>query len=438
MVRCVTKIIISICASLSVFVPCVLCAEQWKLTVDAATERAISENRDVAIARERLAEFEGLKGEAISSAIPHVTANASYTRMWRKQEIAIQGQTFSLGTANTYNAGATLTQVLWDGKVLKAVQAAREELISGMEHTRDVETQIKFIVRQTFYEILYSEKVVSVLEEQLKQLRAHLSSIRARYNKGLDSDYALMRQEVEVSNIEPQLIDSKRRVELLNNMMKVLLAIPPEDIFVANGSLRYMSTGVPDSWDLIDRAKMNRADLAAGKHHEKALEQGVGMEKAGYLPTLNFSSTFLWQGMSEGWHLSANERTDSLQSMFSFSWPIFDGLKTHARVRQARAKLLQQKYSNSQLEDNIVKDVRDSIETLVRSKEALKSQEKSYTLARKATKIAGERFAAGLMSQLELNDTIHAQSKAEQLYLQAVYDCIVSEAALARAVGGEL
>ena len=55
-----------------------------------------------------------------------------------------------------------------------------------------------------------------------------------------------------------------------------------------------------------------------------------------------------------------------------------------------------------------------------------------------ATAIAGERFEAGLMSQIELNDTITQQGKAEQLYLQATLDCLTAEAALERAVGGEL
>ena len=42
------------------------------------------------------------------------------------------------------------------------------------------------------------------------------------------------------------------------------------------------------------------------------------------------------------------------------------------------------------------------------------------------------------MSQLELNDTIDAQAKAEEQYLRATFDCLVAEAALEAAVGGDL
>ena len=52
-----------------------------------------------------------------------------------------------------------------------------------------------------------------------------------------------------------------------------------------------------------------------------------------------------------------------------------------------------------------------------------------------ATAIAGEQFAEGLVSQLELNDTILSQNKAERLYLKAVYDCIVADAGLKLAIG---
>ena len=90
------------------------------------------------------------------------------------------------------------------------------------------------------------------------------------------------------------------------------------------------------------------------------------------------------------------------------------------------------------MEDSVVREVADAHVSLERARQALATQDSSYATARRATAIAGERFEAGLMSQIELNDTITQQGKAEQLYLQATLDCLTAEAALERAVGGEL
>jgi outer membrane protein TolC len=280
--------------------------------------------------------------------------------------------------------------------------------------------------------------VIDVLNRQLKQLKAHLGAINERYQSGLESDYALMRQDVEVANIKPVIIEAERMKEILVNGLKLILAIPQEDSIHLTQSFEYRKRGLPDTLVLIERAREERPDFTAEKFREKSLKENIGAEKAGYFPNLSFSSKWYWQGQSDDWKFGRNERSDVITSTFDLSWPVFDGLKTKSRVDQAKAKYFQQRANTSKLGDEVSKDVQDAYLTLTKAREALQAQQKSLSLAKRATAIAGERFGAGLMSQIELNDTINAQARAEQQYLRAAYDCLVSEAALELAVGGEL
>lgn len=421
-----------------VLMPASARAEAWRLTLEQAVVRALEANRDIAMARERLAELDGLKGEARSQGLPQLAGTASYQRTWRKPELIINGQPVSIGMNNTYTTGAALSQLLWDGgRVFKAIRAAKAEEARGIETIRDAEEQVRFEVKRTFYQILYTDRVIEVLNRQLRQLQGHLVAIRERFGQGLESDYALMRQQVEVANLEPQLIDARRVRELLVNGMKILLVIPPEDEFSPEGGFGYRSTALPPVSELLARARGARPDLNAERFRIKSLEQNVGVEKAGWWPQLSFTSAFQWQGFSDDLQISAGEHTHYYTSGLALSWPIFDGLRTASRVRQAKAKLLRQSYLASQKEDEVLRDAKDAHEMLLKAREALQSQLKSHQLARRASAIAGERFRSGLMSQIELNDTITAQAKAEELYLQATFECLTAEAALERAVGGE-
>jgi len=380
-----------------------------------------------------------LKGEALSEGLPQLTGNAGYTRTWRKPKMFINNQAFTIGSDNSYTAGAEVTQLLWDGgKIVGAVKAAKTEMASGLENIRDMEAKIRLNVKQTFYQILYTEKIIEVLNKQLNELKAHLSSIKTRFNKGLESDYTLMRQQVEVSNIEPQLIEAQRTQELLLNSLKILMAVNPEDKIEPIGALTYNTRPLPNAITMIEKARAARPDLNAEKLHERTLTHLVSVEKAGYWPSLNFNTAYQWQGQSDNWGVGPSERADSLSSGLNLSWPIFDGLKTKSRVQQAKAKLLQQRYSTSQLEDSVVRDVQDAITSLEKAQAAYRSQLGSFNLARKATAIASERFESGLMSQLELNDTITSQAQAEELYLQAIYQCLSADAVLEKAIGGTL
>lgn len=412
-------------------------AEDHSFTLDEALARAMEANRDVAASRERLSEIEGLKGEALSTWLPQVTGVMSYTRTWKKPNIFINDQMFKVGTYNTYLADVQMSQMLWDGgKVLKALDAAESEGQRGRADIRNTQAEIALGVKQTFYQILYTGKVIEVLRRQRGQLKGHLASIKTRFEKGLDSDYAVMRQEVELSNIEPQLIDAEKSHELFINVLKILLAVPIEDNIALRGELAYRQKAMPELGRLLEKAKSDRPDLLAEKHRERSLMLGIGVEKAGYWPVLSLSALYDWQGQTDDWRIESNEQPSSLSTTVGFSWPIFDGLKTHSRVKQAKAKFLQQKYSTSQMEDNVSREVKDAAMSLKKAEATLASQQGSYDTARRATAIAGERFRAGLMSQLELNDTITAQAQAEQLYFNAIYNCLYSVAVLERTIGG--
>lgn len=414
-------------------------AEVWKLTLEQSVEKAIAENRDIEVAKQRLIELQGVKGEAASEGLPHITGTGSYQRLWRKAKIFIANTPVEYGSSNTLLSGAEFNQLLFDGgRVFKAIKAAKIEEARGIQNIRDVEVQVRYNIKETFYEILYTDKLISVLEEQLKNLTGHLNAIKTRYNEGLDSDYTLMRQEVEVSNIQPQIIDAKRNRILLVNAIKVLMVIPQEDEFEPMGAFDYRARAFPQLEHLTEVARDDRPSLKAEKLREQSLRYAIDIEKAAFWPKLNFSTTWQWQGYADDWTISKQDRAYTINSMVTMSWPIFEGLKTVSRIKQAKAKHLQQYYNTSQFEDNVVKEVRDVYESLHRAREALASQEKNLNLARKATKIAGERFEAGLMSQLELNDTINSQARAEQNYLRAAFDCLESEAALEKVVGGEL
>lgn len=430
---------ISICLMAFFCLPSVAGALPQKFTLESALVRALEENRDIEVARERLAEFKGLKGEALSGGLPQLTGTGQYLRTWKKPQMSINGMTFVIGRKNTYTTSANVSQLIWDGgKVIHAVKGAKSELNSGIQNIKDAEQQVRLQVKETFYQVLYVDKVIGVLEKQLKQLKSHLSSIRTRFKQGLESDYTLMRQEVEVINLEPQLTDAQQMREFLLNSLKILLVVDPSEDIVLEGSLEYFPGEASPVEELVERSKNDRPDLQAAKYHQDALRHGVGVEKSGYWPTLNFNTALNWTAQSDGWGMPARERKDSLLSTVNLTWPIFEGLKTRSRVKQARSKYFQQSFLTSKLKDTVVKEVEDAHLALTEAKQNYITMQKALNLAKRSTEIASERFSAGLMSQLELFDTINAEAQAEQQYYKAIMDCLVATAGLEKAVGGNL
>jgi HAE1 family hydrophobic/amphiphilic exporter-1 len=377
-------------------------------------------------------------GEARSGALPQLDFTGGYDRYIKKPQIFLQQQRFTIGVDHTYTAGLALTQPLYAaGKVFEALKAARSETRSGRAELADLQEEIKLQVKKTYYQILLADRTIGITKKTLKQLTDQLATIKARFDKGLESDYTLMRQEVQVSNVEPELALNEQQRVVLENTLKVLLALPVGSNLVLTEDFVFARKGVPEKEELIKTAMDERKDIEASLAHIETLKRMVGIEKGGYLPTLNLVANLDWTGEADHWIIRSQDQFYTADASLQLSWPIFDGLKTHYRVKQARAKLTIEKNNNLRLKDNIESDVASARSKYLESASREAAQKKALTLAQKAVDISSLRFREGLTSQLELNDTILQRDQAEKLHAQAVYDCLDAEATLLRLVGGK-
>jgi len=407
-----------------------------KLTIKDAVELAVKANYDVNMTEARLNELEHYIGEVRSGALPKLSGTAAFKRNIKKPEIFINEQKFKLGFNNEFDTAVSFSQTIYAaGKVLKAIKAAKSETMSLKASLNDLREEIKLQVKNTFNQILLAERTIEISKKTLSQMRDQLSAIKKRYNEGLESDYTLMRQEVLVSNTLPEISQAETSKVVLLNLLKVLLAIPEDTEIELVGRLVTSGEGLPLRNGLVEKAIANRQDLASKKAHIDALRYNVGIEKGGFLPSFSAVSDFSYTGQSDDYKFGRDERAYAFSAGLQLSWPIFDGLKTYHRVKAAKAELKIASLEEAKLRSEISSNVLNAYSRFEEAQTREKSQKQSLELAQKAVNIAVTRFGSGLMSQLELNDTILSRDTADKLYAQAVYDCLSAEAELARVVG---
>lgn len=419
--------------------PVTAAAEPLTLTLDQAIERAMKVNYDVVEAGERLEQLKATVGEARAGALPQITGSAVYTRNVERPQLFFNGAAVTIGSKNNYSASVSATQALYEaGKVFKAIAAAKSERRKSEADVKFVKSEIEYLVKRTFYQILMADKTVEITKKTLGQLEAHLAAIQSRYNEGLESDYTLMRQEVEVSNLRPELSGAEQVRLVLMNTLKLLLVLPEDAEVVIDGRLRFAPVEIAPEKEMITQALAKRQDLVATSARVESYKQKVGVERGGYLPTLSLNTALSWQAQTNDFKIGPNENYRALNAGATLSWPLFDGFKTHYRISGAKHELKIAGEEDARKRANIINEVKNVRAAHEESRQRESSQKKTLDLADKAVRIAGERFATGLMSQVELNDTILARDTAERLYLRAVYDCLVTKAELEKTIGGKL
>ena len=395
------------------------------LTEKEAVGIALKNNYDILSKKEEIKAASARLRQAWSEVLPHISVGANYLRYEDHPFIAYEdnrGYSFSVN------------QILFSGgRVANTIDSAHKALKATQESSKELENKIIYSAKQSFYTVLLAKEFVRIRKEILELAEENLSITKERYKKGEASHYDLLRSEVEVANIKPQLIKAENFLKTSYNFLKVLLGIDPSREIRVKGEFEF----IPEEIDLnreVNLALEKRPALKEIALQEKAAKAQVKAAFSGYLPQISLNFTD-FANQKEAFSVGREKYDDYWMATVSVSMSIFDGFLTHSRVKEAKAKQRELEILKKKLEDSVEVEVKNAVLDLEAAESSVESQKENVKRAREAYRIIKERYAEGQASQLDLLDARVALSTAQVNFAQSLYDFMVAKAKLGYVVG---
>ncbi|MCE5287165.1 MAG: TolC family protein, partial [Pelosinus sp.] len=119
----------------------------------------------------------------------------------------------------------------------------------------------------------------------------------------------------------------------------------------------------------------------------------------------------------------------------SVSFNVFDNGLAKAKLSQAKHELTIAKEQSRQLEDGITLEVSQAYLNVQEAAERIKNNQVAVNKAKRDYEMAGERYDAGIGTNLDVMDAEVAMTQAKINYVQAIYDYNNSRAQLDKAMG---
>lgn len=448
-------------------------AAERLLGLEALARRALDTNRELLAAREALAVADEQVSEAWSNVYPTLDVSASYSRNISPNVNFLPAIFFDptagpddyipirFGADNTWNSTVTFEQPLFRPGVFVAVGAAGRFRAFQSEVVRGEAQNVVTQVRLAYYQLLLAQEQARLTERSVERVRESLKETRALNRAGLASDYDVLRLEVELANLEPNL----RRVENAVRQARRQLAVQvdladPESLRVsgalaemdlenasANSAanrevLSFMGFGSEGGVSVdraLERALRDRSDVKQLELNEDLRRAEMRVEQVGYLPEITLFGNYVINAQDNGgpnfFASGDGQRAYSRIAGVRVSLPVFDGFRRDARIDQRRASLRQAEAQTRQGVDLAANQVRSLVEAAEEALERARAQRLAVHQANRGYEIASAQYREGLSSQLELTDAEVALRQSEFNYAQAVYDYLVARAELDRATG---
>ena len=414
--------------------------DKMVLTLDDSLRLALKQNPFYLAAKAQEDQASAAVGQAVAGFFPSVNAQGS--NVLDKKVFSIEfpsmipgepPQRFKIDFTRAYQFTVNFSlPVFTGGRLVSGYKTANFNLEATREAIRQSRQETVLNVKRAFYGYLLARSFVDVAGEGVTLAEKHFTNVKNLAEVGMASKFDLLRSEVQLANLKPQLIRARNGLSMAELGLKTLLGLDLGQEVEFKGELTFQAVEVNVDAD-VAQALINRPELNQLKYRRLMASEAVKMNMGAYLPTVAIGGAYNY--WANTFNFSKNNWESFYQVNLVLNIPIFNGFLNSAKVGESRAQLRQLEYSQKGLIESVKFEVQEAVLALRQARESLLSQEKNVEQAREAVRIAELNYTEGLATNLDVSSAQVALSQAKTNQAQALYDYAVALAQLERSVG---
>lgn len=370
----------------------------WELLRDEEIQKlvriALKENKDLQQAVATVEEFQARLGVTRTDSIPQIAVDANAPAFGRLKGARIPG----FPTPFSYYGEGNLSWELdiW-GRVRRANEAARAELLAREENRRAVILELVSSVAQAYFDLRQLDMQLDITKRTLQSWEESLGIAQARLRQGMIPKLDADQFEAERSNAAARAAELEREVAQKENELSVLLGRNPGQI--PRGRLlteQVMPIEVPAG--LPSELLQRRPDVLQSEQELAAATARIGVAKAERFPKITLTGLL---GVASP-QLSSLEEGNFGAAGAGLAGPLLNaqtlGFQQRAAEAQARQAL-------AQYEKTILvafKEVEDALVAVRTVREQIQAQEAQVEALRSALHLADLRYQGGLANYLDV------------------------------------
>jgi outer membrane protein len=326
----------------------------------------------------------------------------------------------------TTTATVTAQQLLWDfGKTLAATDAARAGAKSSAENVEIQKQETVRLVKEAYYGLALSNRLVQVSQAQLDRALVNLRSAKGFFDVGTQPKSAVTRAEVDVSTAQLSIIQAVNNVNIFRLTINQLMGIPVNTPTEIEDNLAYQPVQY-ETRNLLNEAFARRPEYRQIKAQYEQADFTVKQQFRNFFPNVVAQGTY------------GSTRTD-MNEIYSYglqlNWTIFDGANKIALYKQAQAQRDAALARIRDTELTIWQQVERAFVTVQQAAEAIGAAQKGVESADENFRLSQGRFDAGVANIIELSDAQLSLTTAQSNVAQALAAYWIAIAQLERFLG---
>ncbi len=362
---------------------------------------------------------------------PHINGSVSFDR--KSTENAIPNRNLRDGVTSTYAGSLTMASYEIDlyGKVRRATQAARSQLLGSEYNRRSIELTVSAAVCASYTRLSSLNDQIRLAHENISATQEIEKNTLLKYNLGSSSEteWLTASSQVQASRSVLSQLEAARTAE--ESTLNTLLGQNNKNINVS----KIESITVPEvPAGLPSQLLTRRPDVAIAEQNLIAANAKIGITKAAYFPSLSLTAMLGVQ--SDTLSNAFSNPTKLWQITPVASIPIFTAGLIDAQMRIARADYNQSMALYQKTVLTALNDTDNALAQNTRAKEQVIYNDKRADALKKAFVQAQLRYKVGTYSYTDLLLVQQNWIAAQQQAIISKQNVLTTTISLYKALGG--
>ena len=437
----ILPILVTICTAVAPAAYAQTSADTLRLSKAECVRIALDQSPTVKVANLEVKRMDYSKKEVLANLFPSIDFSGAYQRSIELQTMTMnmggQSQSIKMGTDNVWNFGFTAAMPLVNAALWKSISLSDTQILQSLESARASRLDLVDNVNKAYYALLLAIDSREVIRDNYDLAKFNAELFKKQFEAGTASEYDVLRSQVQVTNVEPELLQADISVRQCSLQLKVLMGIDHTVEILPDGNLSdyrqdmYSYAGAANL-SLTDNTSLRSLDLST-----KLAKQNVTVQKMAWVPTLAASFNINWNAMSNGNAFRKQIFNPYSTVGLALQVPIFSGGSKYSKLKQAQVQVKELELQRENLLNSLDMQVKLAIDNINREARQISSSEQGCKQAEKALGIMQKSFEIGAASYLDLRDSELANTSAQLAYLQSIYNYLVSTSELDNLLGRE-
>lgn len=437
------------------------------LTLDQCIEIALGTNPTIKVADMEITRLDLSRKETIGQLLPNISFAGVYSRMIEKQVAYMNMDNFpglggatggdetdpdagtrassskgggnsqgiKMGLDNSYQVGFQASLPIIAPQLWKAIDLSDTQILQSIETARASRRSLVTQVKTAYYTLMLARDSREVVMQNLDMARFTAGIYQKQFEVGTASRYDVLRANVAVSNIEPELTRAEIAIKQARLQLLLLMGIGEYIDFEPVGTLAdididRVKASLDPTFDISANSDLRQLELST-----RLLQNTLKVQQMAWYPTLALSASYNWTSSSNGNPLRNFRWTPYSVIGLSLNIPIFEGGQRYNRIKQAQIQVNEMKWQRDNLVNSINTQVNVAYDNIDLNLKQIASCNETVTQASMAHEIVSQSFAIGAASYLDLRDAELSLTTARLSRVQAIYDYIIATVNLEQLLG---